>query len=175
MYVRFISSKNLFQQDGMTLIEVVLVIIILAIALPPLLQLFSTAMKDSMTPDMSVIATNLGQSIIEEMRSKKWDELSTGGKMDTNSATIGVDVGEIMRYQYDDVDDYNGLNDSPPKDVNGTSLTDFNQFAVTVGVGFVDNNMNTSVVPTDFKEVTVTVSWNNGNENISLVSMMANY
>jgi len=65
---------------------------------------------------------------------------------------------------------YDGQTFSPPKDVSGADMTDFNQFGQQVEIDYVQSSdfTNTVTGPTDFVRVTVTVT--KGGQPISSTS-----
>ncbi len=82
------------------------------------------------------------------------------------SLTIGPDAAnlEISRATYNDVDDYNGCTESPPKKKDGTLLaTDLTGWARSVKVEWVSTAGLTgaaSLTETSCKRITVTVTYN---------------
>ena len=66
------------------------------------------------------------------------------------------------RTAFDDVDDYHGLSESPPKKRDGTSLTAYSGWTRSVNVGWVtgaDLNLS-SASDTSIKRITVTITRN---------------
>ncbi|MDB5340274.1 MAG: hypothetical protein JWN70_5893 [Planctomycetaceae bacterium] len=81
------------------------------------------------------------------------------------SSTLGRETGETSdsRVTYDDVDDYVGFSESPPKDKDGTTLTNLIGWQRSVSVQWVSLNDIAAVSgsETGVKKATVTVSFNN--------------
>ena len=109
--------------QGFTLIEIVLTIVILG-AVAGLMVPFFNAIVRSPDPVIRERAISLGQAMMDEIMAKRWDEntpmgggpLATaesarGATPATPLANLGVDAGE-NRTSYDDVDDYNGINEA---------------------------------------------------------------
>ena len=109
------SRRRLLRnQRGVTLIDLIVIIVIVAIALPPMIGLLIQVTRQSTFGVTVTRANHLASTLFEEIRSKRGDE--TAG---APSTTLGPEFGET-RASYDDVDDYHGLDESPPKDSLGT-------------------------------------------------------
>ena len=138
-------SKTIQEKQGVTLIELVIVVAILAIALTAVTQLLSrTNVRGAYTYN-ETMAIELGQSYIAEITSKRYDENSPIGGVPPCGATsaascttsLGLDESE-SRATYDDVDDYNGLTDDPPMRPNSLGGVEarpgYDNFRVDVSV-----------------------------------------
>jgi len=137
------SSK----QNGFTLIEIIVGIIVLSITYAVLTSLIYPMANQSAAQVHQIRAAELGQSMINEILGKAFDENSdmSGGFVRcgeisasncTLSANLGAD-GSEQREDYNDVDDYNSI-DFGEEIVNsqGASLA-------TIYTGFT---MNVSVI-----------------------------
>lgn len=141
-------------ERGFTLVDLILVIIIVAIAIPPMLALFIQVVSGS-TFGVTVSRANaLASTLREEIQSKKWDENSP-----PPSLILGPETGE-SRAIFDDVDDFDGLDESPPRDSQGAILAGFTGFRQQVSVCYVANTDFDTCIggPTMYKQVTVTVT-----------------
>ena len=141
-------------ERGFTLIDLILVIIIVAIAIPPMLALFIQMVSGS-TFGVTVSRANaLASTLREEIQSKKWDESAP-----PPSLILGPETGE-SRAIFDDVDDFDGLDESPPRDSQGAILAGFTGFRQQVSVCYVANTDFDTCIggPTMYKQVTVTVT-----------------
>ena len=84
---------------------------------------------------------------------------------DLGAGSFGTE--EASRSAYDDIDDYDGLSNSPPERINGTALSDYGGVTRSATV---DNVLLTDPDPvtpeadgsTDFKRIRVTVAWTGG-------------
>jgi len=143
-------------QRGVTLIDLIITIIILAIAVPPMVGVFITSTRNSTFGVTMARANHLASNLLEEVRSKRWDE-NTGAA----SATLGPDTGE-SRATYDDVDDFIVVvNESPPKDSQGVAMSGFTGFRQEVSVCYVASaDLNTCLGSgtSNYKKITVTVT-----------------
>jgi MSHA pilin protein MshD len=144
---------------GVTLIELVAGIVIFGISLSIVTGLIANASRQSIDPIWQVRATELGQSLMNEISAKAFDENSDflggatrcneGGTSCTTSSALGPDNnGGVVetRSQFDDVDDYNGLIASDAGILNslGEQLTSpqgnlYQGFTARVAVFYDDN------------------------------------
>lgn len=92
-----------------------------------------------------------------------------------SSPVFGPETGET-RATYDDVDDYNGLSESPPAQRNGSALTDYAGWKRTVTVQYVSptSPATSSTISTSLKRITVTVTSPAGKQ-YTLVGLRSQY
>lgn len=104
-------------ERGFSLLEVVVGMVVFSIVMVIVTQLVSVQARRSIDPVVQVRAAELGQSLMEEILTKAFDEASTrsGGFSRCNetlpctvSGQLGPDPGE-SRSNFNDVDDYQGL------------------------------------------------------------------
>ena len=86
------------------------------------------------------------------------------------AAAAGIATEEAARADYDDIDDYNGINQAPT-DASGTAMPNYAGFNVTVNVTATAWN---GVTSNDSRRIVVSVS-NPSGETISLDSYRFNY
>jgi len=103
------------------------------------------------------IAFLLGQQLLAEIQCQDYVDPAN-----PYSVTLGPESGEIVsgkRSLYDDVDDYNGWIEQPPKLPNGTELANRSQWYRTVKVEFVQQSNLELPVAYDYglKRITVEV------------------
>jgi MSHA pilin protein MshD len=129
-----ISKRQSLRHDqGFTLIEIVITIILLG-AVAGIMLPFFTSITHSPDPVLRERAISLGQAMMDEIMAKKWDENTPmgGGPLNTGESTrgttspaasLGTD-GE-SRPDYNDVDDYHGhpIEDGTFKDQNDATFT----------------------------------------------------
>ena len=180
---------------GYTLIEQVIGIIVFSIALGLFTSLIVPQAILSVGLVFQVRASELGQSLINEIASKSFDEESdrTGGATLCTSSSctawdnLGADTmetGTETRSSFDDVDDYNGF-EMPddngkfsnalgnPLSINGADL--YSGFKVRVSV-FYDANfdgLNDEEISST-KLITVTITTPN-DEDITFSTYVSNY
>ncbi len=139
--MKAIASKR--EQSGVTLVETIIAIAILAIALVPLTLSYSFSASHSADAMIEVRVVELGQAYIEEILSKRFDENSAVGGVPACSASttvcgaIGAEPGET-RSIFDDVDDYDGLDEQPPRDSMGNARTGYDGFRVEIAVAYAN-------------------------------------
>jgi MSHA pilin protein MshD len=168
------------KEKGMTLLEVILMILVLSVGLTGVLVYFVQGVRNSSNSQIATVANVLAQDLMEEIRSKCWDETSTtlapcGGAV--TASTIGADGGEA-RASYDDVDDFNGLSNTPPRDSQGNAMpAAFNDYTRSSSVCYVaSSDLNTCAGGTsNYKKITVTVSWGSVGDQVQLVGVATNH
>ena len=108
-------------QRGLTLIEVVIAIVVIAIAVSAVLGVLASNVQRS--ADAMVISQGIS------IANAYLEEISLKAFVDPD----GVD-GEAARADYDDVDDYDGLVDIGAADQFGTAIASLGGYTVTVAV-----------------------------------------
>ncbi len=111
-----LSSRN---NKGFTLIELVIAMVVLAIAMSGVMLAINYATSHSADPVLRQQALAIAESYMEEICLK------------AVSDPDGTD-SETLRALYDDVDDYHGLNDSGARDVYGNLLSGLSGYSVAV-------------------------------------------
>jgi len=149
-------------RKGFLLVEVAIAYLLLTVALIALLPVFVLAIKAGKSTEQLQTATYLSQELLEEVRMRKWDQnsSSTPGHISNPSAALGPDAGESDKTKFNDIDDFNGLSENPPKDPLNNSLTAFSAYTRAVTVSYVDSSMVVLSTPTtsDYKQVKVCTS-----------------
>jgi MSHA pilin protein MshD len=168
---------KLSSQRGFTLVEIIVGIVVLAIALTLITSIILPAARQSVTPVYQVRAAELGQSMINEILSRSFDEQSDrqGGQLRcgepnkngnitpcTDSANFGPD-GEA-RERFDDVDDYHLL--ASIETALGEPLAErYTNFSLQVDVCYSDAQGNCSnPAQPEFKRVRVRVTTPEGQD-----------
>ena len=153
-------------KKGFTLAEVLVAVVVIVIALVPLIMVIGQGAKRGKDPQKIAVANLLAQDLMEEIICKSFDEDPTNP---TSSANLGPERNESRSgapttRNYDDVDDYDGYTETPPKEVDGTVMTDYTGYTRSVVVEYVsETNLDTvSTAITRYKRITVTVSWTSG-------------
>ncbi|WP_169792260.1 type IV pilus modification PilV family protein [Pseudohongiella spirulinae] len=167
-------------QRGVTLIELIAVIVILAISLVGVTAAISGAISRSSDVMLETRAVALAQSYLDEILSRRFDENSAPRGIPpcrsncTDEIDFGPDGGETGRADFDDVDDYHGLDEGagqadPLQDAEGNERLGYENFRVRVevrylrlGVGEIEEDLATApndlTDEQDAKLITVTVS-----------------
>lgn len=159
---------------GFSLVEMVVTIVILAIALVGVAGMVSLGTSNSADTLLETRAIALGQAYIDEIMGRRFDERSAASGLDPCyslvladpdrcSSTLGPDAGENSRDRYDDVDDYNGLAEGdgypgfPIADAEGNTRPDYENYQVQVAVSYAGADVAGGKDQTNAKLITVTV------------------
>ena len=174
----FTFNFSLLTEKGFTLIEIVMIIVVVSIAIPALLIVLGQETRQSVDAELQVSATNVGQALMEEIKSKNWDQNSPiPPGLYSNPLGPEAEAWNINHSNYNDVDDYNNLY---------ANSTGGNSDFVTIGgvrynrdcaVCYVQAAaLNTCVDPTttDYKRIQVTVT-NSTLGSVVLVTVVTNY
>lgn len=169
------QKKN---QQGITLIELVLAIVIVSIALGAIIQSWSFAMAGSANPLLQHKSLKLAQMYSDEILSKRFDETTPlGGGLATSIScpvSSGIDTGESSRNLFDDVDDYQNLSESPPQDINGNNLSTYGGYQVSINISCISGEFGI-VSSNHIKRIDVTVTAPAAINSFSLAVYKANF
>ncbi|MFH1783798.1 MAG: prepilin-type N-terminal cleavage/methylation domain-containing protein [bacterium] len=164
---------------GLTLIEILIAVVILAVALVPFVGIFTGGVTGGSSAQQITVGTTLAQDLMEEILSKSFDETLSNP---TPPGDLGPEQNENRSFSppndFDDVDDYNGYVDEPPEEVDGTPMAaQYDDFSRSVTVEYVtEDDFNiVATEETPFKRITVIVSWEAGQQSVTLVTVPANY
>jgi len=159
------------KHKGFTLIELIVGIVMFAIALSIITALIAPQAQKSAEPIVALRASEFGQSLMNEIQSKSFDEhsdrsapfrrcgeISLGAKACTAATDFGPDNSET-RTSYNDVDDYIALTGQPITNSLGILLPQYSGFSLVVKVQYdSDFNDATSNDGTTFKRITIEVT-----------------
>ncbi len=176
------KPTNHICQSGFTLIELVITIVILGFSSMILLPFFNS-ISHSPDPLIRIRAVNLGQSLVDEIMAKKWDnntpagggplktaesERVLGALAATPYAKLGPEAGE-SRPIFNDVDDYNGYSETDvfhDQDNNSFTLTGYQRSAkvsyIASNTAAIDHNTPGLNNTSDSKLIVVTVTSSTG-------------
>ncbi|OGX24123.1 MAG: hypothetical protein A3J51_06485 [Omnitrophica WOR_2 bacterium RIFCSPHIGHO2_02_FULL_45_21] len=167
-----LTRKRPAAGKGLTIIEMVVVIVVLGMAIPPLLTSWANIAWRSARSESLADAAFYAQALMEEIKSKRFDQRTTAPW--TASADLGPDSGENSNNKdsFNDVDDFLGCIDtkvtSPAASYNRSATVNY---AALSGTTWQD-----SASITNFKRITVTVSRSDGLANdVNLVTIVAAY
>lgn len=108
-------------QRGATLIELVISIVVIAIAASAVLGVLSRTVSRSADAMVLAQGVAIAEAYLEEISLKAFADPD------------GAD-GETLRPDFDDVDDYDGLDDAGARNQLGTPLAALSEYRVTVSV-----------------------------------------
>ena len=146
------------RRAGISLVETVVSTLLVGILMTTSLQTVGMSLRQQMTSTQNVIAAALANGLMSEIVTQSYME---------PSATVSIitrESGESgsSRAAYDDVDDYHGWTETPPKTREDIVLTTYTGWQRTVSVIWVNANDVSLPAGTDarVKKITVTVSFN---------------
>jgi len=153
-----LSQRYLIQryQAGVTLIELILSMVIISIAVTGVFSVMNFTVSHSADPVVQHQAIAIAEAYLEEIQLQSY--------ADPN----GSNAGE-SRVTYDDVDDYNGLNNIGANDQNGNTVSNLSSYNVSVVVA-----PPVPISGINAKKITVTVS-GPGVSGLALVGYRFNY
>jgi type II secretory pathway pseudopilin PulG len=144
--------------SGLTLIEVVASTMIVALMAVASLNALAAATKSANSIGNRAIAAGLADELMSEIMMQPYSDPN-------GSAIFGNESGEstASRSAFDDVDDYNGWNCSPPKYRDGTVIPDRTNWRQRVVVTKVvpATPTQTSATEQGAKQIHVTIEYQN--------------
>jgi MSHA pilin protein MshD len=132
------------RQSGVTLIELIISIVVIAIAIGGVLGVLSQSVGRSADAMIMSQAVAIAEAYLEEITLKSFADPD------------GVPV-EANRADFDDVGDYNGLVDVGARDQFGVAIPSLSRYTVTVTVA--PSTALTGVPGADAERVDVTVTY----------------
>lgn len=114
-----LSLESRRTQHGFTLIELVIAITVISIAVTGVMGALSAVSVRSAQSLILDQAIAIADAYLEEIRHKPFQDPD------------GVS-GETQRALFDDIQDYNGLNNNGARDQRGVAITGLDQYRVTV-------------------------------------------
>lgn len=177
-------------QQGFTLIELIIGIVVFAVAMAMMTSLIFPQVQRSIEPIYQIRATELANTLINEIQAKSFDEnskpwlgLGRCDETDPPLCTLARDLGpdNETRDLFDDVDDYHGLNISGQHLISNQSNQSYQDlyqnFDLNVVV-FYDSDFNgiedTDITSRGAKLIQVTVTTPSG-QTIKFATYRSNY
>ncbi|MGI5310592.1 type IV pilus modification PilV family protein [Rheinheimera sp. WS51] len=180
-------------QQGVTLIELIIGIVVLAISLTLVTSVLGPLFIKSTDPWHQVRATELGQSLMNEILARSFDENSSrsgsllrcneaGALACTSQANFGPD-GSETRLQFDDVDDFIAVNSLADAlayiDDAGEREKYYRNYQVSVAVRYataadLSLSSGAAIGAEQLKVITLTVTTPNG-EPIQFSALKGNW
>jgi MSHA pilin protein MshD len=129
---------------GLSLIEVVASTMIVGLMAVAALNSLGAATRSSESIGNRAVAMGLADELMSEILQAEYSEPS-------GSVGFGPDSGELggPRSVFDDVDDYDGWNESPPRYRDGTPMPDRDDWRHRVEVNHVLSNDSTQISGND--------------------------
>ena len=162
------TLKKRKSEHGLTLIEVIISLLILAIACGGMLNLFMDFGAKNAGVEYRRTAVILAKELMAEIQSKRFDQLTTKNSV-TGWSILGTDAGETAgsKSTFNDVDDYNGLSETL-----ASPFTGFTRTTSVVYVAAADLTTASASRLNDYKRVTVQVS-NGGTTYAQLITVVS--
>jgi len=146
-------------QKGVTLVELVVSIVIISVAMVALLNAFGVSVSQNADPILRSKSLKLAQIYLDEALSKYYDHGTPVGGVPAvaspSCSGLGSETGET-RVDFNDVDDFHDIDDSPPQKQSG-ALSGYTGYRVQVSVACVGDDVGASSNE-HVKKVLVTVT-----------------
>lgn len=152
---------------GVTLIELIVGIVVLAIALSIITAILGPLYIKSADPWHQVRAAELGHSLMNEILGKSFDENNnrSGGLLRCSESGITCSTTsapeESDRSLYDDVDDFNGMGITGDlvlsNILNESIAASYRNYRVEVAVAYAGNDFTPAMPANTVKKITITV------------------
>jgi MSHA pilin protein MshD len=133
-----VTTKKILRHSGFTLLEIITTVVVIAIAATALLSVFSSTIRTSADPVFQHQALAIAEAYMEEILLKDF--------------AIGP---ETTRASFDDVRDYNGLNDVGARDQGNNPIAGLTDYTITVTV--VNDGLN-GIAAVDSLRIDIVVS-----------------
>lgn len=152
------SSERRARQQGFTLIEMIMAIVVIGVGLAGVLVAFNQGVKNSADPVLRKQLQAVAEELMEEVALKPY------------AATANTTSG-CARSTFNDIFDYNGYTTTGQVcDIDGNAIAALNGLSVAISVvGSALGGIPASAAA----QITVTVS--QGSDSISLTSWRTNY
>ena len=132
------------KQRGMTLVEVVISIVVIAVAVGAVLGVLTSNVQRSADALVVSQAASIAQAYVEEISLKAFADPD------------GID-GESARVDFDDVDDYDGLVDAGAVDQFGNPMPGLGSYTIAVAVS--PSSALPNIAPADALRIDVRVQF----------------
>ena len=130
------SPKTQRVQQGVTLIELIVFIVVVSIALLALAGVFNQAAMSNVDPLIRVRALEAAQSKLDEIIALKYDAATPTGGIPACGSTTGAACTNNPESDFNDVDDFHGWSDTPytgyTRSVSVTTNSNIKTISVTV-------------------------------------------
>ena len=148
------------KNTGLTLVELIVAMVVISIAFTGVLLIMNYATSHSADPVLQRQALAIAESYLEEIMLK--------------DVTDPDGVGEGSRALYDDVSDYDGLDDNGAKDQLGNAISGLSSYQVKVVVNEAASSLGPTGSKVDAWQIIVTVK-DPAQESISLTGYRCDY
>jgi len=133
-----VTIKKILRHSGFTLLEIITTVVVIAIAATALMSVFSSTIRTSADPVLQHQALAIAEAYMEEILLKDF--------------TVGLGN---TRPTFDDVRDYNGLNDVGARDQANNPIAGLTDYTISVTV--VNDGLN-GIAAVDSLRIDIVVS-----------------
>ena len=142
-------------RSGFTYVEVMLAAVILSVLLVSALTLFGNLGRSRGAVMVADKANTLVLDLMQEILQQSYSDPAGAAEFGPGADEMGT-----SRANFDDVDDYHGLQETPPKDKTGNDLAEYVNMTCQVAVQHVQAADFTLTAAADqgYKEVTITIT-----------------
>lgn len=158
--------QSVHKSAGFTLVELIITMAVISVAVLGITYALSFAFSHQSDGIWQAKSVALAESYLEEIMSRRFDEMTPSGgvppcSLATTACSVALGSDGESRSNFDDVDDFNGVDDQPPLDAQGLPRSEYSSFRVEVSVAYASAAQVASLGldnPRDAKLVTVTVT-----------------
>jgi MSHA pilin protein MshD len=150
-------SNKPHYQSGMTLIELIVAIVIIAVGLAGVLSVFNTNVRASADPMVQKQLLAIAEGMMDEVMLLPY------------AAGAGTGTG-CVREAFDDIGDFAAYTSQPICDLEGNTVLS----GYSVSVAVVDATLGMELTGETSKKITVTVE-RNANESVKLIGWRTNW
>jgi MSHA pilin protein MshD len=140
------------KRSGFSMVECLICIVIVGVMLTAALRTVGASNSAQLTMSNRAVGSMLAQSLMDEIMLELFEN--------PTSPSFGPEAGETTRASFNDVDDYNNYTESPPKNFDGTAMSNLSGWTRSVSVAWASaSNLNQNAgLDTGIKRIIVTVS-----------------
>jgi len=154
------------RQNGFTLIELIIFIVVVGAGLAGILAVSTNVVKSSADPMVRKQAIAIADALLEEILLKEFADPG-GGTNGVSTCTLAAGTNRTV---WDDVCDFNGYNSTGINDAQGNSVSALSSYKVLPAVAVT----NTTISGVTVKKVVVSVT-DTQNNTIVLTGYRGNY
>ena len=153
-----VVAKRQHSRRGSTLLELIVSTVLVGVLMTAALSSTGQSLLTQRKEADRVIAQHLAQSLLAEVQTKAFEE------PDATLPLLGLDLGETLGLKtgYDDVDDFDGYNESPPKSANGATMAQYAGWSRRVDIAWLNavTLLPTGSTNSPIKRIKITVRYN---------------
>ncbi|MDB5172346.1 MAG: methylation site containing protein [Phycisphaerales bacterium] len=158
---------------GFTLIESTIALVVVSVMMVAAMSVAGQSARSRTVQQEQVRGEALARQLLSEIMQEPYQQSGV------TTTVLGPEAGET-RSTYNDVDDFNGLSESPPKFASGTAIPGFTGWTRAAKVewvsvtGLLSSTFTVSSTETGMKRITVTVTAPSGKVT-ALVGLRSKY